>query len=91
MENQQLAETMQIVLADLREIKRLIGKPTVIPTGEYLTPKEVCTVLKISGGKFYQLVKDGVLHTLKPDPNGRKTYVMRKEVEGIFKKDFATA
>lgn len=63
------------VLANLAEInKRLKFKSP--PQGDYLTPNEVCEIIKISKGKFYQLVKDGILNTIKPDPKGRKTLVL---------------
>jgi excisionase family DNA binding protein len=78
----------KFVLASLAEIKRQLPKTTSIPTGEYLTPNEVCSILKISKGKFYQFVTDKVLTTIKPDPKGRKTYVLRSQVENLFPKDF---
>lgn len=78
----------KFVLASLAEIKRQLPNATVIPTGDYLTPVEVCSILKISKGKFYQLVADEVLTTIKPDPKGRKTYVLRSQVENLFPKDF---
>ena len=79
----------KFVLASLAEIKNRLPKTTAIPTGEYLTPLEVCIILKISKGKFYQFVDDGVLNTIKPDPKGRKTYVLRSQVENLFPKDFS--
>ena len=78
----------RFVLASLAEIKRHLPNTTAIPTGDYLTPTEVCSILKISKGKFYQFVNDGVLTTIKPDPKGRKTYVLRSQVENLFPKDF---
>lgn len=78
----------KFVLASLAEIKRQLPNISTIPTGNYLTPIEVCSILKISKGKFYQLVSDGVLTTIKPDPKGRKTYVLRSQVENLFPKDF---
>lgn len=78
----------RFVLASLAEIKRRLPKAILIPVGEYLTPTEVCCILKISKGKFYQFVDDGVLNTIKPDPKGRKTYVLRSQVESLFPKDF---
>ena len=78
----------RFVLASLAEIKRQLPKVSTIPTGDYLTPTEVCSILKISKGKFYQFVDDGVLNTIKPDPKGRKTYVLRSQVENLFPKDF---
>jgi excisionase family DNA binding protein len=78
----------KFVLASLAEIKRQLPKSTAIPTGDYLTPTEVCSILKISKGKFYQFINDGVLTTIKPDPKGRKTYVLRSQVENLFPKDF---
>ena len=78
----------KFVLASLAEIKRQLPKSTVIPTGDYLTPVEVCSILKISKGKFYKLVADEFLNTFKPDPKGRKTYVLRSQVENLFPKDF---
>ena len=81
-------EFERFVLSSLAEIKRQLPRKSVIPTGDYLTPNEVCSILKISKGKFYQLVSDKVLTTIKPDPKGRKTYVMRSQVENLFPKDF---
>lgn len=78
----------KFVLASLAEIKRRLSIYTATPTGDYLTPTEVCSILKISKGKFYQFVDDGVLNTIKPDPKGRKTYVLRSQVENLFPKDF---
>ena len=76
------------VLSSLAEIKRQLPTATAIPMGEYLTPNEVCSILKISRGKFYQFVADELLTIYKPDPKGRKTYVMRSQVENLFPKDF---
>lgn len=78
----------RFVLASLAEIKRQLPNSQAIPTGDYLTPTEVCSILKISKGKFYQFINDGVLTTIKPDPKGRKTYVLRSQVENLFPKDF---
>ena len=78
----------KFVLASLAEIKRQLPNNNPIPTGDYLTPNEVCSILKISKGKFYQFVADNVLTTIKPDPKGRKTYVLRSQVENLFPKDF---
>ena len=78
----------RFVLASLAEIKRQLPNTSAIPIGDYLTPTEVCFILKISKGKFYQFVNDGVLTTIKPDPKGRKTYVLRSQVEDLFPKDF---
>ena len=84
------ANFRKFVLASLARIERQLPKTnaTVIATGEYLTPVEVCSILKISKGKFYQLVSDEFLTTIKPDPKGRKTYVLRSQVENLFPKDF---
>lgn len=82
------SDFQKFVLASLAEIKRRLSIHTTIPTGDYLTPAEVCSILKISKGKFYQFVDDGVLNTIKPDPKGRKTYVLRSQVENLFPKDF---
>lgn len=76
------------VLANLAEINKRLKFKNPTPQGDYLTPNEVCEVIKISKGKFYQLVKDGILNTIKPDPRGRKTLVLRSQVEGLFPKDF---
>lgn len=78
----------KFVLASLAEINKQLKSRTSMPTGEYLTPNEVCEIVKISKGKFYQFVKDGIIRTIKPDPNGRKTYVLRSEIESLFPKDF---
>lgn len=84
------ANFRKFVLASLMRIERQLPKhnATIIPKGDYLTPVEVCSILKISKGKFYQLVSDEVLTTIKPDPKGRKTYVLRSQVENLFPKDF---
>jgi excisionase family DNA binding protein len=84
------ANFRKFVLASLARIERQLpnANANIIPTGEYLTPVEVCSILKISKGKFYQLVSDEVLTTIKPDPKGRKTYVLRSQVENLFPKDF---
>ena len=75
------------VLKNLSEInKKLKFKNS--PYGDYLTPTEVCDIIKISKGKFYQLVKDGFLTTIKLDPKGRKTLVLRSQVENLFPKNF---
>ena len=76
------------VLASLAEINKRLKFKNSMPQGDYLTPNEVCEILKISKGKFYQFVKDGILNTIKPDPRGRKTLVLRSQVEGLFPKDF---
>ena len=76
------------VLASLAEINKRLKFKNPMPQGDYLTPNEVCEILKISKGKFYQFVKDGILNTIKPDPRGRKTLVLRSQVEGLFPKDF---
>ena len=78
----------KFVLASLADIKRQLPQATAIPTGDYLTPMEVCHILKVSKGKFYQMVADGIFTTIKPDPKGRKTYVLRSQVENLFPKDF---
>ena len=76
------------VLKNLSEINRKLKFKSSTPQGDYLTPTEVCDIIKISKGKFYQMVRDGVLTTIKPDPKGRKTLVLRSQVEGLFPKDF---
>ena len=59
------------------------------PIGEYLTPKEVCEILKIGRSKFYSWVSDGYLNPIKPDPKGRKTYILRSEISAMFPKALA--
>lgn len=76
------------VLANLAEINKKLKFKNRISQGDYLTPNEVCEVIKISRGKFYQLVKDGFLTTIKLDPKGRKTLVLRSQVENLFPKNF---
>ena len=76
------------VLSNLAEINKYLKLINPTPQGDYLTPNEVCAILKVSKGKFYQFVTDGVLTTIKPDPKGRKTYVLRTQVENLFPKDF---
>ena len=76
------------VLANLEKINRRLKFEHSMPQGDYLTPNEVCQIIKISKGKFYQWVRDGILSTIKPDPKGRKTYVLRSQVENLFPKDF---
>lgn len=78
----------KFVLDNLSEINKRLKFKNSTPQGEYLTPTEVCQIIKISKGKFYQLVKDGVLTTIKPDPRGRKTLVLRSQVENLFPRDF---
>ena len=72
----------------MAEINKRLKFKNPTPQGDYLTPNEVCEILKISKGKFYQFVKDGILNTIKPDPKGRKTLVLRSQVENLFPKDF---
>lgn len=76
------------VLVKLAEINKQLKFRNPTPQGDYLTPNEVCEILKISKGKFYQFVRDGILNTIKPDPKGRKILVLRSQVEGLFPKDF---
>jgi excisionase family DNA binding protein len=76
------------VLKNLLEINRKLKFKNSTPQSDYLTPTEVCDIIKISKGKFYQMVRDGVLTTIKPDPKGRKTLVLRSQVESLFPKDF---
>ena len=55
---------------------------------EYFTPNEVCKKIKISRGKFYQLVRDGFLTPFKLNPKGRKTLVSRSQLQNLFPKEF---
>jgi excisionase family DNA binding protein len=78
----------KFVLDSLSTINSRLKFKNPTPQGDFLTPAEVCQIIKISKGKFYQLVRDGVLNTIKPDPKGRKTLVLRSQVENLFPKDF---
>ena len=78
----------QFVLKNLLEINKKLNSKNAVQDGDYLTPTEVCDIIKISKGKFYQLVKDGYLTTIKLDPKGRKTLVLRSQVENLFPKNF---
>ena len=78
----------KFVLASLADIKRQLPKSSPIPVGDYLTPVEVCFILKISKGKFYKLITDDVLTIFRLTPKSRKTYVLRSQVENLFPKDF---
>lgn len=77
----------------LCRVERLEGERKVKikaqPIGEYLTPKEVCVILKIGRSKFYSWVSDGYLNPIKPDPKGRKTYILRSEISAMFPKVLA--
>lgn len=82
------AEINAFLMAQIAVIQKQIRGKTEQPTGEYLLPSEVCDILKIGKNKFYSLVHQGFLKTIKPDPKGRKTYVLRSQVESLFAKDF---
>lgn len=74
----------------IARLDRLEGQAKVTrqqPVGDYLLPKEVCEILKISKNKFYSLVNSGYLTTIKPVANARKTYVLRSQVVALFPKD----
>ncbi len=77
-------EILGIILSRLDKIEKQFTTRVSAPVGEYLTPKEVCETLKISKNKFYSWVEQGYLHPIKPDPNGRKTYVLRSEIASMF-------
>ena len=77
-----------IIMSRLDKIETTIKSRSTAPVGEYLTPKECCEVLKISKNKFYSWVEQGYLNPIKPDPNGRKTYIMRSEIAKMFPSDF---
>jgi excisionase family DNA binding protein len=81
-------EMLGIILSRLDKIEKQFAVRTSAPVGEYLTPKEVCETLKISKNKFYSWVEQGYLHPIKPDPKGRKVYVHRAEIVGMFPKEF---
>jgi excisionase family DNA binding protein len=78
----------KFVLDSLSTINSRLKFKNPTPQGDYLTPYEVCEIIIISKGKFYQMVRDGVLTTIKIDPKGRKTLVLRSQVEHLFPKDF---
>lgn len=82
------AEINAFLMAQISMLQKQIKGKTQQPTGEYLLPSEVCDILKIGKNKFYSLVNQGFLTTIKPDPKGRKTYVLRSQVENLFPKDF---
>lgn len=81
-------EILKIILSKLDIIERQFKTRASAPVDEYLTPKEVCETLKISKNKFYSWVEQGYLHPVKPDPNGRKTYVLRSEISAMFPNNF---
>jgi excisionase family DNA binding protein len=80
-------KTLAIVLFRLAEIEKKINSKSEVE-GEYLTPKEVCKILKIGRSKFYSWVADGYITPFKPDPKGRKTYVHRTEISKMFPEKF---
>ena len=82
------AEINAFLMAQIAVIQKQIRGKTEQPTGEYLLPSEVCDILKIGKNKFYSLVNQGFLTKIKPDPKGRKVYVLRSQVESLFSKDF---
>lgn len=82
------AEINAFLMSQIAILQKQIRGKTEQPIGEYLLPSEVCEILKIGKNKFYSLVNQGFLTTIKPDPRGRKTYVLRSQVENLFPKDF---
>ena len=82
------AEINAFLMAQIAVIQKQIRGKTEQPTGEYLLPSEVCDILKIGKNKFHSLVNQGFLTKIKPDPKGRKVYVLRSQVESLFSKDF---
>lgn len=81
-------EMLGIILSRLDKIESKLKVRTTAPVGDYLTPRECCEVLKISKNKFYSWVSQGFLTPIKPDPTGRKIYVMRAEIAKMFPADF---
>ena len=79
------SEFQEYVIARLDKIERQAKSSPQQPAGDYLLPKEVCEILKISKNKFYTLVNDGYLRTIKV--GARKTYVLRSQVTALFTKD----
>jgi hypothetical protein len=69
--------TLESIHSELQEIKRFFLTKQPNRVEEYLTPTEVCGILK-----------NGFLKIHKPDPSGRKIYCLRSEIQEIFSKDF---
>ena len=82
-------EFQKYVIARLDKLENQAKKYPQQPVGDYLLPREVCEILKISKNKFYSLVNSGYLTTIKPVATARKTYVLRSQVVALFPKDLA--
>ena len=82
--NKNQEEINAFLFSQIAMLQRKIKGKAEQPTGEYLLPSEVCDILKIGKNKFYSLVNQGYLKTIKPDPKGRKTYVLRSQVVALF-------
>ena len=80
-------EVNAFLFAKIAKLERQIKGKIEQPTGDYLLPSEVLEILKISKNKFYSLVNQGYLKTIKLDPKGRKTYVLRSQVVALFPKN----
>lgn len=53
-----------------------------ISTREYLRPKEAQSLLGIGNTKFWNLVKQGYLNTIKPcGPQSRLVYIKRSDID----------
>ena len=81
-------EVLRSIFSRLSQVESKVNIKSQ-PIGEYLTPKEVCEILKIGRSKFYSWVSDGYLNPIKPDPKGRKTYILRSEISAMFPKVLA--
>jgi excisionase family DNA binding protein len=94
MNNNKMAELpnqeniLKNILLRLAQIENQVNVKKSDLMGEYLTPKEVCEILRIGRTKFYSWVADGYLTPIKPDPKGRKTYIRKSEISLKFPREF---
>ena len=57
---------------------------------EYYRPREAQKVLKIGNTKFWNLVKSGLIPTVRPfGPNSRLVYVLRSDIDRFMRKSQA--
>jgi excisionase family DNA binding protein len=80
---------LENILLRLAQVESRVNVKKSDLSGEYLTPKEVCEILRIGRTKFYSWVADGYLHPMKPDPKGRKSYILKSEISAMFPKVLA--
>ena len=80
--------TLESIHGEIQALKSLfLNTKAQTKTDEYLTPLEVCNILKISRNKFESMKQNGFLKTYKPDPDGRKVYCLLSEIQQLFPKD----